>query len=120
MKEASFDKHGYPTEETLRTIREWPFEGKVEDLLLFVRDAWYYGERAKNVRPGIWTFSTGGWSGNEDLLEALYQSSLWDLLSWCSIQLPGGFLCIATTPRAVEEIDSLHKTIVDWAWKEKP
>src|SRR3990167_7434431 len=111
MKEATFDKAGYPTQETLQIIREWPIEGNADALLLFVRDAWYDSGRAKNVRPGIWTFTTGGWSGNEELLRALYQSPAWISLSWGSIDLPGGFLCVATTEAVWEELKILEQKI---------
>lgn len=61
MREPSFTKEGYPTDETLEIIEKWEIkdiEKDCEDLLSYICAAWKYPERAKNTRKGIWTFST--------------------------------------------------------------
>lgn len=119
MMQPTFDKHGYPTEETIQAIQSWEIKDLEKDseaLLEFVRAAWHYEDSARNTRPGVWVFSTGGWSGNEMLLQALYKNRVWSILTWHSIKLSGGFLVVAVTEKAQRELDALEEFIVEWAW----
>ena len=119
MTEPSFDRDGYPTEETLKTIREWDI---VEHATLpaFLAKAWKYPDSAREVRPGLWAFATGGWSGNESLLGAMHESLAWQILAWDSIYIPGGLQVIAVTDSAKREMEDLHHAITQWAWANKP
>lgn len=77
------DDDGYPTDELLEFISalEIPFSKKdVIDLLDLVKDMWSYPERANQKVVSHWgepyrkyTFSTGGWSGNESLIDAVLE-----------------------------------------------
>jgi hypothetical protein len=89
MSEPTFDSDGYPTEETLQTIREWPpTDGR--GLLEYVERTWCYpdfamidegaGSRGRS-RLG---FLTGGWSGNESLVSAMEQNIAWWGMNWYS------------------------------------
>lgn len=77
----TFDVDGYPTEESLKTLSTWD----IHDILgcfKFARSGWKYGsdyftieERNGRVRVKL---STGGWSGNEDIIGAMQQNTvLW-------------------------------------------
>lgn len=74
MTEPTFDKDGYPTEETLDAIKQWPhtdFAG----LMDFCGEAWHWPkcwERLFNGRRI--EASTGGWSGNESIINALCEN----------------------------------------------
>lgn len=113
----TFDAEGYPTEETLECIRNW-LHTDAEGLLRFIRDAWHGPELGAEVRPGIWTFVTGGWSGNEEILAALWASPPW-LFHFArhSISLLSGLLCIAVGDAARQEMGELHKWIRGWCWR---
>lgn len=91
MKHPTFDADGYPTEETLQAIRDWKGEGGFAALFAFIREAWYY--------PDYWTTegmehhaSTGGWSGNEDLIGALQANCVAWSLCWWSSQRGGRYV----------------------------
>jgi len=77
MKEPTFDAGGYPTDETLQTIKGWSvLESGIHGLLDFVRQAWrypdYFGDYAISGDGCVHLeISTGGWSGNEDIIGAL-------------------------------------------------
>jgi hypothetical protein len=73
------DSDGYPTEETLKRIREWPrpFIG----LMDLVTDVWHWPEFVTVANSNEWTLVTGGWSGNEAIIEALKANVLF--WSWC-------------------------------------
>lgn len=88
--EPSFDRGGYPTDETLERIRLWPIESNAdfEAVMDYAGSCWKYpdwwskGEpepdplfadlASGQTRPTIsYVFSTGGWSGNESLVSAI-------------------------------------------------
>lgn len=115
-KEPEFDRDGYPTERTLQVVTDWDFEDP-KGLLEFVKDAWYWPEYARETRPGLYVFATGGWSGNESLLLALRESGVWlAQLSFHHVYLPGGLLVVAVGAGAGIEIRELHGAIRRWAW----
>ena len=90
MNHPTMNADGYPTEETLQAIREWPAK-EMPALFAFIREAWTY--------PDYWrtegtthTVATGGWSGNEDLIDALGDNSIAWLLCWVSSARGGKFV----------------------------
>ncbi len=89
-QEPTFDVDGYPTEETLKTIREWP-RGPgwaFLDLMEYVREAWKYGDRGFNVKDVAdtpfkrYSISAGGWSGNEDLIVSMRENRMFWAMCW--------------------------------------
>ena len=94
-KAPTFDKDGYPTDETLALIENWsPLD--VRGLLRFIAEAWKYSDRAPHridytssfvealLEPGyeLWYATTGGWSGNEELIRAFQRNLTAWSLSW--------------------------------------
>jgi len=71
------DSDGYPTDHTLKTIREYQTHNKEDrkELLEFCMEAWKYDDYVsqKNER---YSFSTGGWSGNEDIIAAMMKNHI--------------------------------------------
>jgi len=75
------DADGYPDEEELKRIREWPPQDGYVTLLEYVRILWRYQDyftRSSNR----YYLSTGGWSGNESLVEALAQNMVFWAMCW--------------------------------------
>ena len=85
-------RNGYPTEETLVTIRNWDviMDG-YEPLLEFVAKQWWkpnWGWYREGIKYEI---STGGWSGNESLIVAMNGNVLfWDTC-WVSSRRGGHY-----------------------------
>lgn len=100
------DSDGYPTEETLRVIREWPIKSNyaVKDLCAYCREAWNWGKtmwghkcgRDEFGKPWI-TVSTGGWSGNEDIVVALRENVIFWAMCWLESRR-GGHYKFITAP----------------------
>lgn len=65
-------EHDYPTEEELKRLREWPMEDP-RGWLEFAHSIWWCAEWGwpDGVGPGHIHASTGGWSGNEDIIDAM-------------------------------------------------
>ena len=104
MREATFDKDGYPTEETLQEIRDWPhtdFKGLIE----FVGEAWRYPEywRVMDYADLSVEASTGGWSGNESLISALYDNVMFWAMCWMSSKRGGHYVFKIPTSRRSDE-----------------
>ena len=84
MEEPTFDKHGYPTEETLDAIKNWALSGNydIDSFMEFIGEAW-------NCNYGKWEVDgkdiiaiTGGWSGNEEIIGAFQETHLFWTLCW--------------------------------------
>lgn len=88
MMEPTFDRDGYPTDETLERIKTWDvipggtsfdFEAAMD----FAGRAWSYpdywrkdaaflSDEYADEKPQLqYVFSTGGWSGNESIIAAI-------------------------------------------------
>lgn len=88
--EPAFDAHEYPTEETLKAITEWPYLDPF-GLAQYVIDAWHWDNMA-TLKPIInehgkgsiseLRLATGGWSGNESILGALEDNTMFYTLYW--------------------------------------
>ncbi len=88
------DEYGYPTEEALEKIKEWP-DDDMPGLIGFVKELWWmpdWGWHEKNEDDHIhYLISTGGWSGNEDLIGAMGSNQMFWLFCWYSSRVGGHF-----------------------------
>lgn len=80
MSKPSFDKDGYPTEESLEFIKN--YRDLPARLVEYVLAAWHWPEYTK-WEPPLLELHKGGWSGNEEVIQALMESkSLFWMLFW--------------------------------------
>ncbi len=75
------DENGYPTEEALRRLREWPQNDPL-GWFAFAKSMWWradWGWTESTLLAGhhVFDVSTGGWSGNEEIIAAMRESPLW-------------------------------------------
>jgi len=76
------DTYGYPTEKELETIRSWDLAKQpVIDLLEHIRQCWnwadgpgWHGYYLTGKRVLRLELHTGGWAGNEAVIDALQES----------------------------------------------
>lgn len=106
------DRYEYPTEEQLETIRTWDwgdfknFDARVARLWDYIKDLWWnvdWGWTITTVTPEDesiltsqigWTrrlVSTGGWSGNESIIDALMDNGMFWQLCWVSSRRGGHY-----------------------------
>ena len=88
------DQDGYPDEDELQDIRDAAaFEAvNAFDLLEQVRKLWHWPSYATVTNDGenlMHEFCTGGWSGNEDLIEALKDNRMF-WMRWWKLSERGG------------------------------
>lgn len=76
----------YPTRTELQAIQEWNIlEKPVKDLLDYIKDLWWmpgWGFSLKGKRVLRLELHTGGWSGNENIIDALKHNYLFWSLNW--------------------------------------
>ena len=81
---------GYPTEYELTKIQDWDmkdFTGWME----FIESLWLW-ESCWSEKDGVYELSTGGWSGNEELIDAMGDNTVMWLVHWYSSKRGGHYV----------------------------
>lgn len=82
----------YPTEDELKTIREWPYND-YHGLMAYIREHWEYADCGYwKQRGDVYRISTGGWSGNEDIIRAMAENCIWWALHWAQERRGGHYM----------------------------
>lgn len=80
------DDNGYPSDAELKRVEEWPWQDGFRPLMAYVFARWKYADIGYWQQEGDrFAISTGGWSGNEDLIQALEANQMFRSLcaySW--------------------------------------
>lgn len=71
----------YPTEAILVNLSTSNAKQNHRDMLELVKSIWHYPDFVQ-VDTDTYTFRTGGWSGNESLIDALQQNALFWSFCW--------------------------------------
>jgi len=79
--------NNYPHESDLNKIKKWKFEKRqdVLDFLDFIQSIWEYGEpyfKITGKRVIKLQAHTGGWSGNEEILDAMRENFIFWSIAW--------------------------------------
>lgn len=96
MIEFELDKDGYPSEKTLHAIEIWLDD--YGSLMFFIQDyielnyGWCSGDRPDGFDTGVWSVITGGWSGNESIINALKKNKLFWLNHWQQSTRGGSYI----------------------------
>lgn len=103
--ELELDDDGYPTDETLETIKNFEVYGDedCEKLLQMASQVWLYPDYfTKDESTGCWFVSTGGWSGNEDVIRALEKNHVFWALYWKQTRAGGHYIFGSFSNRLVD------------------
>lgn len=80
------DEDNYPDEASLKEIKEWDIlEQGVRGLLDLVKENTNWADRQIYIRGKkvlYFEYHTGGWSGNEDVIDALQRNTLFWWMCW--------------------------------------
>jgi hypothetical protein len=85
------DEDGYPTEELLETIRNWPWQQGFNGLMELVKRNWNWSDMMFCKEEDTYSISTGGWSGNESLVHAMQENQMFWGLCWVSSRRGGHY-----------------------------
>ena len=86
----------YPHKQSLKLIRDWPHD-QFDELMGFVESLWRYAEWgfSRDVKLGQvneYHLSTGGWSGNEEVISALQSNAMFWAMCWQSSRRGGHYV----------------------------
>lgn len=80
------DENNYPDEASLKEIKEWDFPKQgVEGLLNLIEENTNWADRQierSGKRVIRYVYHTGGWSGNEDVIDALRHNVMFWSMFW--------------------------------------
>jgi len=80
----------YPTRTELRNIENWPI-GKASDWFDYIKSVWWNAEWGYRRRgKSIW-LSTGGWSGNEEIIGAMRENLILWNVTWYTARRGGHY-----------------------------
>lgn len=68
-----FDEDGYPTQEALAKVVRYDAIADIDGFLKLIQSLWSYSDRFV-IKDDELYMSTGGWSGNESVIEAMKQT----------------------------------------------
>ncbi len=90
------DKDGYPEQEELDGIKDWPHgwgptgNNSYRDLMDYIRERWWWAENfgwemREHGTRATYELHTAGWSGNEDIIQAMEENhTFWGICWQCS------------------------------------
>lgn len=83
----------YPSDEALEKIEQWPVSGTADlrALFDFVRTLWLWPDWGWIEKGSRFDISTGGWSGNEDIIDALEKNFMFWSLCWVQSRRGGHY-----------------------------
>ena len=91
----ALDENGYPDEQSLEQIANWDLGTKdIYGLLDLIKENTNWADRqigVKGKRVISFAYHTGGWSGNEDVIEALGRNVFFWSLFWYKSKRGGHF-----------------------------
>ena len=74
-------EYSYPTDEQLDKIKTWAHED-FAGLMDYVKSLWWAPDWGWEEKKGKYNISTGGWSGNEDIMDILEENEWFFTLCW--------------------------------------
>ena len=85
----------YPTDDELETVSKWPIATRkdVAELLDYIKSIWKYADCGYfSAKGNTYKLSTGGWSGNEDIVGAMRMNLIFWALCWYSSKRGGHYV----------------------------
>jgi len=82
---------GYPDDFELDLIKKWS-AADLGALMVYVKTLWRWSDWGFKKRGQKYYLHTGGWSGNEDLVDALHENSIFWALCWVKSERGGHYV----------------------------
>jgi len=102
MDEEHLDENGYPTEAALEIVRIWHWS-EARGWFDFIKSIWHMSswgwreseadhEYIKDKKVHLYNISTGGWSGNESIIDEMRKTNMLWHLNWVQWRRGGHFI----------------------------
>lgn len=102
------DENDYPIDEELEVIKNFPPED-FHGCMTFIEPLWERYGSFRKMGENVYRLATGGWSGNESIINALHNNQMFWALYWAESRRGGLFVFAPCTLKAIEELEALHK-----------
>ena len=97
------DADGYPTDHALDRIEHWPYTADPRGWFEFIQAIWHFSSWGwkELTEPSDWKensmvlryyISTGGWSGNEDIIRAMQANHVLWSTTWVQTRRGGHYI----------------------------
>jgi len=90
------DEHGYPIDEALDRIENWNHGNGWFELMQFIQSIWWASDWGFRVEENegklTYYLSTGGWSGNESIVQAMQKNYFFWATVWVQSQRGGHYI----------------------------
>ena len=83
----------YPTEDELKTVTTYEVNNtNFHDLMDYIKSIWWSPDWGWKRDGDTYHISTGGWSGNEDIIGALMHNTMFWMLYWKQSRVGGHYI----------------------------
>ncbi len=83
----------YPTDEELAKVREWDTtNGDWHEFMDYVEEIWWMPDWGWRRKGDVYYVSTGGWSGNEDIVAEMQHNMMFWVMYWYSSRRGGHYI----------------------------
>lgn len=91
-REPPIEQPDYPTDAQLKAIRKWPIERGEREWFEYIKKIWHWPDWGIRETPKQYHISTGGWSGNEEIIGAMQSHLVFWSLTWFSSRAGGHYV----------------------------
>ena len=83
----------YPTDDELKTVTTYEVNNtNFCEFMDYIRSIWWCPDWGWTRKGDTYHISTGGWSGNEDVISAMMRNSVFWLCYWKQSQVGGHYI----------------------------
>jgi len=88
------DEHLYPTPENLKTIKNWKciIWEDYRSLAKYICHCWHWEKPWVHLHKNILKLSTGGWSGNEEIINCIQKNKMFMMVCFYSQRRGGHYV----------------------------
>ena len=95
----------YPTDDELEKIESWNVFESLDNyhaFMNYVRELWTYPDWGWKKDEDTYNISTGGWSGNEEIIQSMKKSRIFWILYWQQTQRGGHYTFSPVINRSIK------------------
>lgn len=107
----------YPSDEILKTISEFKDLSNIHALMKIIKPQWEFPDFGWKQDGEIYYLSTGGWSGNEEIIDAMHHNIMWWLIFWQQSRRGGHYIFSPLTLKNICTLNADEKKRIEIAFE---
>lgn len=101
---------GYPTEAFLEQVKEADATN-FHEFMALIKTQWEFANWGWRQDGDIYRLSTGGWSGNEDIISAMQDNQMFWLMYWTRTSRGGHYIFAPCTMEVIDKLNADGETV---------